>query len=423
MVVEKKSSLDSQRALSAFICALLFFVALNLTLKILPTNQAQMSLCDRYEFPYHGWSYWSLKAIRDTDPSRSNIVWLGSSLVVAAIAECDATMANKPLDLCFYKGAKYFDGAMKERFGRDYNTFDLSTPGQIPSDAYLTLKAALDSGIKPGIVIYGIAPRDFIDQTLADPCDTEPFRYLSRLVDIQDCADDLYKTPIAKLDWTLQQTLPLYGQSAALNATFKTSCANVIELPLLRATAPFRQRIMDTPIAKVLPDFQTFDKAPGTNFALPAKGRGPFLDNSEDYKNRYRKPDQLKYSVQMRFFERLVKLCQSNEIDVIPVNMPITSRNAVLLNDTWQKRYIDDISRICYSHNVPFLNQCDFAAYSLEDYRDTVHLNAFGAKKFIDRLVERLAKEPRTGRSIISAGDPGNRAVASHTEGEVAVIH
>ena len=133
--------------------------------------------------------------------------------MVAAIAECDANYLKHSLDLATYRGASYMDTVLHDKLGGTFNTMNLSAPGQMPSDAYLTLKAALKEGMKPNVIVYGLAPRDFLDGTMQSPSDTEAFKYLRRSVDISDCGLDYFSSPFGKLEWLLQRSVNLYGIS------------------------------------------------------------------------------------------------------------------------------------------------------------------------------------------------------------------
>lgn len=402
------TSNPKKRVVSAALCAVLAYFGVNAGLQA-----SQLKPSDPLDFPYHGWTYWSMKAIDGLDKTRRNIVLLGSSLVVTAVSECDATDQNKTLDLCFYRDASYLDKQMRGQFGRDYCTLDLSVPGQNPSDAYLTLKAALARGIKPGAVIYGVAPRDFIDATLKDSTDTEPFRYLSRITDIRDCADELVTAPEPKLDWTLQKLVYLYGMAPQLVAWAKSSIAPPLETTLLTMTKAARQMVMVKPLTAIIPDQASFDIAPGTRRAHVAKHNGPYFDNMDDYRNRYKRPNVSRYQQQMRFMEKLVSLCQANGIEIVLANMPITKENWMLLDAKWREKYLTDLTALAARHDAVFLDECKFDRYVHDDYRDTVHLNAFGAKKFLDGLVLSISAHPNAARAIVSSGTPVSRSVAA----------
>jgi len=408
----KQTKSSSARALSTTLSALLLFCALNAWLTLAPPR-----FCDPAEFPYHGWSYWSLKAMQQADPSSVNVVVLGSSLIAAAFPECDATFVQKqPLDLCFYRGAAYLDQQMRYRFERNYQTLNLAGPGQIPSDAYLTMKAALANGITPGVVIYCLAPRDFIDNTLKDTCDTEAFHYLSHIVDVRDCAQDLFRNPVTRLDWDLQRSFQLYG--AAVHYSLAMDAAGSGALRCLLATIEGRQhgdimRRRINGINGILPQYQPFNLNPGRAMAAVLKDPGPFLNNVQDYKDRYKQPNIAAYRTQIGFLERLITLCQSKHIGIILVNMPITKQNIELLDSTWRRQYFGDLARISTAHGVEFLDQCEFERYSRQDFRDSVHLNGFGGKKFIDRLVEKMAVRSGAAKAVLAAGNDEKRSMAA----------
>ncbi len=76
----------------------------------------------------------------------------------------------------------------------------------------------------------------------------------------------------------------------------------------------------------------------------------------------------------------------------------------MLKPDVYQQ-YLQAIKEFGYNMNMPVLDLCAPGYYMKEDFHDTVHLNAYGGKKFIWTLVETLAKLPRTRRALTLAGD------------------
>ncbi|HEY9778049.1 MAG TPA: SGNH/GDSL hydrolase family protein [Planktothrix sp.] len=401
-------------AVSAALVALLLYVVVNAGLAVSRTRFGEP-----FASPYHGWSYWSVQAMHNADPARVNVVMLGSSLVVSAVSECEALFKNQALDLCFYRRSEYFDRQMQRFLNKPYETLNLATPGQIPSDAYLVLKTALANGINPGLVIYGIAPRDFIDHTLNNAGDTEPFHYLSRLVPVDECTDEIYSTPLSQFDLKLRQTVKLYGDSPDIISALQPFMRDFVH----SADGDLFHRLndqtfMQVPLAHFDKDSQNPNVFPGTAIAeVPSSTSRPFLDNTEDYKCRYKQPNDGNYQAQVRFLDKLIALCQANDVNIVIVNMPITKGNVQLLEPAWRERYFADVQRIVKLHNVPFLDQCQFEAYAPDDFCDTVHLNGFGGRKFLDLLVARLIKEPATNRLVVAAGDHGKRSVSTSRSG------
>jgi Protein of unknown function (DUF1574) len=378
-----------KKVVSAFALSLAAFAAINAGLAY-----SQLSTVNPENSSYRGWSWWTIKDIRHATAS-SNMVLLGSSLMVAAIAECDANFLKRSLDLATYRGASYLDKMLHDRIGGSYNSLNLSAPGQMPSDAYLTLKAALNEGVKPNVIVYGIAPRDFLDGTMQSPSDTEAFKYLQRRVDISDCGFDYYASPFGKFDWLLQRSINLYKVSSDWRLTVERlsrqylSHNGVFNLPEQEGSAgPFAQRLRAL--------CRPFNIQPGTFLALQTiDNKAAMLDNRRDYMDRYRNPDQRLYQTQFRFLNRIATLCADKNIKLILVQMPITRDNVQLLKPALYSKYKSDIAALCTSRNVSLLDLCQFEKYGNDDYRDTVHLNGFGGKKFVDNLVLAVSADCR----------------------------
>ncbi|HEY9676697.1 MAG TPA: hypothetical protein V6C76_01750 [Drouetiella sp.] len=380
-----RSGLSKRKTISAFVISLLAFGAINTI-----TAQSEYGKPNPKLTPYRGWSWWTTHDIRNST-APSNVVLLGSSLMVAAIAECDANYVQHSLDLSTYRGATYLDSVLQQRFNSSFSTLNLSAPGQMPSDAYLTLKAAIDEGVKPQILIYGVAPRDFLDGTMQSPSDTEAFKYLSRSVDINNYGLDFFSTPFGKLEWLLRQNLNLYKVSIDCRIRFERFARHLFthnglcDLPDHEGAAgPFA--------AKLRALYRPFNIEPGTFLALQTiHDNSPLIDNTRDYRDRYRNPDHGLYQTQFRFLDRIAKLCADNKIKLVVIEMPITKRNVEILKPHVYQQYKTDLAASCRDNGVPLLNLCQFDKYSPVDYRDTVHLNGFGGKKFVDNLVPALA--------------------------------
>ncbi len=388
----------TSKVLSAFTLALVAFAAINAGIAHSPYSHANPEMTS-----YHSWTWWTVDDIRHaTKPS--NVVLLGSSLMVAAIAECDANYLKHSLDLATYRGAAYMDTVLHDKLGGTFNTMNLSAPGQMPSDAYLTLKAALKEGMKPNVIVYGLAPRDFLDGTMQSPSDTEAFKYLRRSVDIRDCGLDYYSSPFGKLDWLLQRSVNLYGISLDCRLTLERlsrqylSHNGLIDLPEQEGAAgPFATRLRAL--------LRPFNIEPGTFLALQTvNDKSSMIDNRRDYMDRYRNPDQRLYETQFRFLDRIVNTCQKENVKLVLVQMPITQENVQILKPAVYSKYKADLAKVCVDKKISLLDLCKFEQYNKNDYRDTVHLNGFGGKKFVDNLVAAISTDSNLKRLVSAAG-------------------
>jgi len=94
-------------------------------------------------------------------PQAPNICFLGSSLVQCALKNSDPTFLSHVLT------------------HDDAPSFSWALGGENASDAYMIASTMMSGAKKPRLVIYGIAPRDLLDNNVKSPVSTDIFRYLS----------------------------------------------------------------------------------------------------------------------------------------------------------------------------------------------------------------------------------------------------
>ncbi|MDZ4834854.1 MAG: hypothetical protein SGJ27_13835 [Candidatus Melainabacteria bacterium] len=411
--------------LSRFVLSLLIFIVVGYG-----AGLAIGPIVDKYDYPIHSWSWWSVRGIRDAvDNAKAerapvpNTILLGSSLMVVAMAESDATWSKQRLDLTTYRKARYFDSLLSAqgprpgagslpaqgskhgslsptpvnapnlKLGSLLQTINLASPGQLVSDAYLTLKEALNEGLKPRLVIYGIAPRDMIDSTMESALDTECYRYLSRLVPTSELEPLLSSSEVSSLSRKVSSALPLARRSLDIQLKcFETASSwrdKALKNGLAGEAMPLEKRMM------LLSTYEPLDMVPGfihAEVAQRADVDKVYRDNSKDYIARYRKPDFRFYNGQLQCLSNLIDLCEQNDIHLMVVNMPLRRCNVDLIDSQIYAKYIKDVSALVAAKGSTYADLCEFQSYSKQDYRDPVHLNGFGGMKFINRLANLISE-------------------------------
>jgi hypothetical protein len=401
---------------SVFFISCVAFLAINITLSF-----TEPYAFDPYKFLYRGWAWWTIDNLR-RDKQPHNVALMGSSLMVSAVAGCDANFLNQSIDLTEYHKASYLDSLLVTKFGGEFNTYNLSAPGQMPSDAYLTLQAMVNTDHRPDVVVYGIAPRDFIDSFLSNPTDTEPFRYLKRIVNIDDVASGLYRSPIPHIDWLLQRNLYFYAYSLDLQMALRHNLRNLIAIlvPQPPTTTPFTWYDRK----KLLPTYLAGEYVPGCMVAGTldkAAAKQQFVDNSAEYKERYKKPEPHIYQTQFYFLRKIASYCRREKIKLVLFNMPLTKLNIGLLKPEVHTNYLKAIENFGVDQGIAIFNACDTRVFGREDFHDSVHMNAFGGKKFFNRVVNTLASNPATCAVFKQAGEELSKRTSLASTGKGGV--
>ena len=187
------------------------------------------------------------------------------------------------------------------------------------SDGLMIARALLTGNRKPRLVVMGISPRDFMDNTLPSVSATEPFRFFAPYVQLGPLAALAFPNFFEHLDWTLNQWLPLKHLKESIaqdvlgaaqqrqgnaNSTNKSDKAKAHK-DLLRAALASADEVR-----------------PG-EWVVPY-GIGPslFEDNSAEYRRRYHSPDSPVYKGEMAFFKALLSDLRQKHIAVLVVGMP-----------------------------------------------------------------------------------------------------
>lgn len=385
---------------SKFLLAMAIFAAMNACLTFFTPIPF-----DAYKFNYRGWAWWTFNELRHTNRV-SNIALLGSSTMVSALAGCDANYLKKGLDLTKHHRSVYFEDSLKKCFKGDYESFSLAAPGQMPSDAYITLKGMVASASRPDVVIYGVAPRDFIDSMLTAPGDTDAFKYITRIVNIDDVAQRVFRSPWNKLDWLFQRNIYCYCYGLDMRIAFDEWSNTLFNKILPRPWAKHLFTWWDR--RELLPNYLPAELHGEAMMAGPmtrSEADAKYTDNTVEYIQRYKHPDRNTYKTQMFFLGKIAEFCRKERIEFVVVNMPITVENIRLLKPGGYIGYMQGLREFGLANRVAVYDLNNFSMYSKKDFHDTVHLNAFGGQKFFDDLAETLKSDPRMAAIIAMSGE------------------
>lgn len=311
--------------------------------------------------------------------------------MVSAVNSADAEHFRVKLDLSNYHRARYFDELLMTRSGVKANTIDIALPGQCPSDALMMLGAESRICGRPDLVIYGIAPRDFIDNTLVNPMDTEHSQYLRRIVKPVGLKHIVCRDVWFGIDWQLKQTIFLYNKSLDFQIMARDGLARLLDrfIPMPASTKPFTywDRI------KLLPNYHAGELKETAMIVSPMdeESNGDlFKDNTVEYIERYKHAKDDNFLLQLYFLRLLSAFCVNRDIKLVVVNMPLTVKNIGLLGEPKYRQYLSRLEEFSRTYEVEFIDMNDQKRFSNSDFNDLVHLNGTGGMKFFGLLADRL---------------------------------
>lgn len=373
----------SQKLVLSFGIAATIFLALNVIPQVFPPKESPFN---KFDHPCKGSVWYLVDDMRKTSGQKVDYALLGSSLMVAAITNADATGENKQVDLTTYHKASYLD----KKLNRGTNSVNLAVAGEMPSDAFLILNASIEK-LKPGsTLIYGLAPRDFIDHDFKSPTDSEAYQLLHRIVPMEPGLSDKYNVSIwEKMNYWIEKSLFLSDNAIDIQSIMSKWGDTAID------TMFGKQTLSDYAVGtrfwdrqKLIPSYKMTERIPNAFILEPEDLTKPpiYVDNTMEYVMRYRRPDMKAFANQAYFVQKIGELCKERNIKLMLVNMPITETNQNILPPALYQTYMSKMKELATANGARFIDFNIHSEFPKTDFNDGVHMNARGAIKFVDKL-------------------------------------
>jgi len=373
------------------------------------------------DFPHLSWTGWRIKKFLQFRGT-PDIVLLGSSLMLVPVAGVDADFVGRRLEGADHYRSRYFEHALQARSRRSARTFDFSLPGEMPSDAYLITDFLLKGDKCPKVIVYGLGPRDFMDNLLPSPSSTDPFRNLARFGDVSPISARAMPGWLERINFELGKVFYLYGRKTDIMARADALAVKSLD-GLVPEPAGGKKFSIDSR-RSLLPLYLPEQLCRGEAYFRPTttNERPQFFDNLNEYRSRYCHVKWDTFVSQLEFLSDTLELAKSRGVHVVLVAMPITDLNRSLIQDYAFNAYLRSIKAIASAQGATFVNLYASPAFSRADFGDTVHLHSGGGKKLLDLISEALCNDAECRISLSipdnGYGQAAAGAVASRPAGE-----
>lgn len=324
-------------------------------------------------------TWWVTKAYieRATAP---DIVLMGSSQMGSATFAADARQQMRVLDFVVDRTGSTLAAKLADRLGGEPAVFNWSMGGAMVSDAYMIGRSLFHDGRRPKLVVIGLNPRDFIDNSLTYPGITEPFRFFSQFVDAGPLTAVAIPDFFPRFEWYWERLTPLRRlkppaprEPALVGGSGPAAGAGN---QLLRGVSGGAGEV-----------------APG-QWLLPANMPYIFVDNTREYTRRYKNANPPIYRGEIVFFREFLKLMQERGIKVLVVGMPSLSTNRALLPAAFWQGWRQEVASACAEHGARWHDLTDSSRFEMDDFLDTVHMNAYGGDKLFSIVAGDITGSP-----------------------------
>ncbi len=346
---------------------------------------------DRFSSPNRSWAWW---AVQDMQKQQHipDILLLGSSLMLSVVHDGDATYLKQSQDAVYHHRSYYLEHLLKQKSVGDLTTFSMAIGGQMASDAFAIVSTLFNSTEHPRVIVYGIAPRDFIDSMFLDPATTETYRFMTKAGNRSLTATAGHNSFWNKTNSAAESACFLYDKRLDFveigqrwTRCLLSQCLNIADFDTVKAPVELKL------IAKFN---QPEDAGPNQWLASPHDpSRFKFRDNLPEYRQRYSLFKPKVYKTQIAYFERFLKYCRDAGIGVVLVNMPITNENMEILPAGIYRRYSADVAKLAQKYDARLVDFNKAGTFDHSQFADSVHVNGLGAVRFLELLSDNLLHE------------------------------
>ncbi len=319
----------------------------------------------------------------------ADVVLLGSSQVNSPSWAADARFTKKPVDCLDHREVITLEHFLQTKAGKQGQpkVFNCAMQGGVISDYFMIERVLFQDERKPKVVVLCVSPRDFIDNKLAEPSATEPWRFFSRFINNS-----------SKLTALAYPSLPdrlFVGLNSAVSAIplrrlsdlISNACCELAEGK--KASTPKHGQELAQAIANGHQQVKLGD------WVVPADMKTVFVDNSAEYEKRYADPKPKSYGVQISFFRELLRDLNEKGCAVLVVEMPTLPCNRSLLPDSFWAEYRHTLAEICQQSKTTWVDLSTSPDFQKSDYLDTVHLNDRGGIKLFAKLASIISGDER----------------------------
>lgn len=345
---------------------------------------------DKFNSPNRSWVYWNTKDFRQhaTNP---DILLMGSSLMMMALHGADATYLNIPQNVAIHHRSAYLEKLLSDKQKAPVSTFAFALGGQMASDAYVLASTLFRGDKKPRTLVYGIAPRDFMDNTVPSPASTETFRYMERVGNLGHIALPSRTSFWEQTEWVAGQGSFLYNRRLDFvylqnkYARQILAIGGVKGLDFVHTPIPLR-RLSLLELAE--------DEGPNDLSIMPYAPIA-YYDNLPEYRSRYKAFKPKLFNMQIGFLQKLLKYCKDEGINVVLVNMPLTQDNVDLMPANFYNNYKVSVGNLATTYGAKVVDLQDTKTFPKALFSDSVHLNGIGGERFFEVLADKISTESR----------------------------
>jgi hypothetical protein len=286
---------------------------------------------------------------------------------------------------------------LKANTGKPHEVLNLSLGGAVASDQYLMAKALFAKTL-PKIVVVGISPRCFLDNSLTSASATDPFQFFEPYVEMDSSLSHLaFPDLLSESSWYAKNHLPMWIWRDRFYNLFGRERKGSAPVA---ASDSIASQTAQTPSQMLRGIYGSASDVKQGAFLVRPMIISEFYDNTKEYQHRWKNCNVPAYGIQKKFFDAYLTTLSQLGIETVVVGMPCTSLNRQLLPKTFWSEYRDWLAGECQAHGATWFDLSEDPTFTKKYFLDTVHVNAFGARLLVQKIASLILTRPELSRKL-----------------------
>ena len=248
---------------------------------------------------------------------------------------------------------------------------DLGVPSLMLSDCDQLFRKLEQNDAMPGHVVLLLAPRDFMDNTVAAERNLFAYEMKGRVTQKELAKSKDAASFFAAAGSALNYCANAWGKQ------FRSSGQRVLLAVKKLGREPRKEIAAGGPTQEQALHHFYF-------------GDGKLSDLGV-YKKRYTPADHARIKEQLAALGILLDRLKAHNVHTTVVSMPLTPENIALIDKDARAEIVSGMSAACRSREIQFIPAEEMGTYPNEQVVDSVHLNAKGGHEFFLTLARRLS--------------------------------
>lgn len=325
-----------------------------------------------------------------------DVVLLGSSLLLAPVLQCETSRLGRPLDRKRYRQSVVLEECLQgaNLGGR---VFNFAVGGCMMSDAYFIGRRVIAHNAPP-VIVYAIAPRDVQDSNVRGIEITQTYKCLAEPEDALSARNITGIDPFfSRVEMVMGRVSHLWRYRADIQPYAQLRLKKLME-----KTLPWVAFVKKVPTGWAEVKGYKFMEE---TFDEPSAYPGVALEHetrektSEEYSKRYNPVCEPIVDEQFGYLDKLARLCNDRQVQLIVVNMPLSPGNQKLMKPGFYDSFITRAAGICTKRDAQFVDWSKGKWVDESFFVDGVHLSCAVSKDFVGDLAA-LLKSPRVAATL-----------------------